>query len=247
MQASPRVSFVLPLYNEAAQIPGLLERVRTCAREHELDFEIIAVDDGSRDATLAALQADGGANLNVQALPENRGKGAAVRCGVLASRADRIVVMDADLSTDLEALPRLLAALEDGADVCLGSRHAAGAQLLERQPLVRESLGRGFLALSRRVFAPEVQDFTCGFKGFRGAAGRAIFARARIDGWAYDVETVVIARRLGLKIDHVAVRWRHDSGSKVRLLPAVAGSLRDLARIARNARAGHYESEDAAP
>jgi dolichyl-phosphate beta-glucosyltransferase len=240
--AEPRVSYVLPVFDEEQRVAELLRRLVPTADELGHTLELVFVDDGSEDDTVALLEA-ARANeprIRVERLPENRGKGAAVRHGMLTARGALRVTMDADLSTDLEALPRLIAGLEAGYDVVLGSRNLPGAVLGSRQPFSRELLGRGFRRLAAKLFAPEVSDFTCGFKGFRAAAAEAVFERTTIDGWAYDVELVVVARLLGYRIGEVPVRWSHASGSKVDVPWAVLEALSDLVRIAARRRAGRY-------
>ncbi|MEO6709406.1 MAG: glycosyltransferase, partial [Planctomycetota bacterium] len=173
---SPRLSVVVPAFDEAA----VLERNLGLLREHlasiGLSFEILCVDDGSSDSTpdiLARVEAP----IRALRLASNRGKGAAVRAGALEARGDRVVFLDADLSTDLRDLRLLLEALDAGADVALGSRRVAGAAIERRQPALREFSGRVFSRLARWTIAPDVLDFTCGFKGFRREAAQAIFSR----------------------------------------------------------------------
>lgn len=223
---------IVPAYNEGAVLERHLARLTQHLRGRGETFELVCVDDGSTDAT-AQILARQFEPVRVLSHHDNRGKGAAVRSGALASSGERIVFLDADLSTDLAGLEPLLAALDAGADVALGSRRVAGARIERRQPRLREGLGRAFSSLARALFAPEVRDFTCGFKGFRRQAARAIFERARVERWAFDVELVVIARALGLSLVQVPVSWTHHGGSKVRVPGAVLGSLRELASIAR--------------
>ena len=156
-----------------------------------------------------------------------------------AARGARRVFLDADLSTPLDELAPLLAALEQ-ADVALGSRRAPGAEISVRQPRLRETLGRGFTLLTRTLLAPGVSDFTCGLKGFRGPAAQSIFAVSRLDGWAFDAELVTIARTQGHRLAEVPVRWHHEDDSKVRLVSAVLVSLRDLGRICLLRAKGAY-------
>jgi dolichyl-phosphate beta-glucosyltransferase len=240
--AELRVSYVLPVFDEEQRIEPLLRRLVPAADELGHSNEFVFVDDGSDDGTLAQLEAARATEprIRIERLPENRGKGAAVRHGMLVARGALRVTMDADLSTDLEALPRLIAGLEAGYDVVLGSRNLPGAVLGARQPFSREILGRCFRRLAARLFAPEVSDFTCGFKGFRAAAAQAVFERTLVDGWAYDVELVVVARGLGYRIGEVPVRWSHAAGSKVNVPWAVPEALWDLARMAARRRAGRY-------
>jgi dolichyl-phosphate beta-glucosyltransferase len=240
--AEPRVSYVLPVFDEEQRVAELLRRLLPAADGLAQASELVFVDDGSRDGTVALLE-DARAHesrIRIERLPENRGTGAAVRHGLLAARGALRVTMDADLSTDLEALPRLVAGLAAGYDVVLGSRNLPGAVLGSRQPFSRELLGRCFRRLAAGVFAPEVSDFTCGFKGFRAAAAQAVFARATVDGWAYDVELVVVARALGYRIGEIPVRWSHAAGSKVSVPRAVPQTLADLVRIVARRRKGRY-------
>lgn len=245
---APGLSVVIPVFNEAlvlretfnALVPFLegLEGLGTGSGS----FEIVAIDDGSKDDSLAILRelARSDARLLVDALPENRGKGAAVRVGMLAASGERSLFMDADLSTPLEEIPRFLAELDAGHDVVIGSRRAPGAEITRHQPWLREHLGRGFTMLTRLLLAPGIHDFTCGFKAFRRDAAQEIFRRSTLDGWAFDAELVVIARELGYEITQVPVRWRHEDGTKVRLGTAVLGSLRELFVIRGNRRRGLY-------
>lgn len=231
---APELSLVLPLFDEEARVAGTLAELRAALARTGRDFEIVAVDDGSRDATAARLAAEaaGDARLRVLTFPRNRGKGAAVRAGVLAARGAYVVFLDADLSTDLEALPRLLERLESGADVVFGSRRVQGARVLARQPRGRELAGRVFSWLARRAADPHVRDFTCGFKGFRAAAARALFEPLATERWAFDAEIARRARRLALAREELAVRWTQRGASKVRVPSAALRSLVDLARVA---------------
>jgi glycosyltransferase involved in cell wall biosynthesis len=238
----PALSFVVPAYDEERNVPRLVPELVELGRSLGREFEIVCVDDGSRDATAARLAsaARGEPRLRFESLARNRGKGAAVKRGLELARGDALLVLDADLSTDLAAARAVLAELDRGADLVLGSRHAPGARIEARQPAARELLGRGFRRLAQLAFAPGVSDFTCGFKGLRRPAAERIAARMTVERWAYDVELVVIARALDLALAEVPVRWRHAPGSKVRILPAVAGSSRDLARVLLRRALGRY-------
>jgi dolichyl-phosphate beta-glucosyltransferase len=239
---APRLTFLLPVYDEAERLEASLGRLVEHAAALGEGFEVLCVDDGSRDRSRAIVSelARRDARIRSEGHATNRGKGFAIRRGLELARGERTVFLDVDLSTDLDATRPVLEALDGGSDVVLGSRHVRGARIAGRQPRFREALGRGFRRLSAAVFAPGTSDFTCGFQGFRRDAAREIASRMRIERWAFDVEIVVIARALGLAISEVPVTWHHEPGSKVRLPSAVTTSGRDLVRIlARRAQGGY--------
>ena len=242
---SPGLTLVLPVYDEEAvleeNLRAMVAALEGWAAGAATDFEVVAVDDGSRDRSAEVLErfARNDQRLRPLALPHNQGKGAAVRHGVLAARGERVLFLDADLSVPLDHVPALLDALEQH-DVAIGSRRVPGAQITRRQPLVRETLGRCFATLTRTLLAPGIHDFTCGFKAFRAEAARSIFERVTQHGWAFDAELIVIALEQGLSIAQVPVRWQHEEDSKVRVGSAVFSSLGELARIRSNKQRGRY-------
>ncbi|MBK9032094.1 MAG: glycosyltransferase [Myxococcales bacterium] len=220
-----RRSVVVPAYDEAARLGPTLARI--AAHHAGADVEVIVVDDGSRDAT-AAIAAAAGARVLRHAV--NRGKGAAVRTGVLAATGDRILVCDADLATPIEAVARLDAALDAGADLAIGSRHVADARIEVAQPWHRRVLGRGFRVLVKRGLGIAARDAMCGFKLMTRAAGRDLFGRARIDRWAFDVEILYLARDRW-QVAEVPVPWRHVEGSRVSVATAGPRAALDLIAI----------------
>ena len=242
LSESPGLSIVLPVYNEALVLERTLAALVPFLESLGRSFEVVCVDDGSRDRSLEILKAASAADarIRVETLPGNRGKGAAVRQGVLAARGAFVLFMDADLSTPLEETRGFLGALESGYDVAIGNRRAPGSKIRRRQPWLRETLGRGFTVLTRLLLAPGVHDFTCGFKAFRKEAAAEIFRRSTLDGWAFDAELVVIAQELGLKLVQLPVAWRHEDDTKVRLGSAVLGSLRELGTIFGRRMLGRY-------
>lgn len=220
-----RRSIVVPAYDEAARLGPTLARI--AAYHTGADVEVIVVDDGSRDAT-AAIATAGGAR--VLRHPVNRGKGAAVRTGVLGATGDRILVCDADLATPIETVARLDAALDAGADLAIGSRHVADSRIEVPQPWHRRVLGGGFRGLVRHGLGITVRDTMCGFKLMTRAAGRDLFARARIDRWAFDVEILYLARDRW-RVTEVPVPWRHVDGSRVAVGSAGPRAALDLIAI----------------
>ncbi len=243
------LSVVIPVYNEAACLQATLLAVGAhLTAIAPGDFEIVVADDGSRDASadLARALADR-LPLRVASLPTNRGKGAAVRAGMLAARGDPIFFFDADLSTPLTELERFRAELAAGADVAVGTRKHPQARIERPQPWYRVQLGRSYTRLANAVLGLEVSDFTCGFKGFRAAAAQAIFTRQRLDRWSFDAEILFLAHRLGLRVAELPVRWADRPDSRVRVGSAMLKSFAELLAIRRHARRGDYGTERASP
>ncbi|MBN2493949.1 MAG: glycosyltransferase family 2 protein [Deltaproteobacteria bacterium] len=226
------LSVVIPAYNEQQRIGQSLDRLRAyCDREHP-QYEVLVVDDGSSDRTaeLVAERCAGWPALELLRMERNRGKGAATRRGVLRTRGEWVLCSDADLSTPIEYLAPLLAAGEQN-EVVIGSRAVAGAQITRRQPVYRVLMGRVFNWVVRALTAPGLQDTQCGFKLFRRDAARAIFSRTAIDGFAFDVEALFIAHRLGYRIAEVPVAWHNDERSKVRLIRDPARMFLDVIAV----------------
>jgi dolichyl-phosphate beta-glucosyltransferase len=240
---APLLSVVVPAFQEERRLPATLERVVGYLGGRGRPFELIVVDDGSRDGTAAvaarSLAALGERGRLVR-LPANRGKGAAVRAGVAASRGAQVLVTDADLSTPIEELEALERACAGGADVAIGSRAVDRSLIARRQPRLREWSGRLF-NLVVQVFALRgIRDSQCGFKLFRGDAAREVFRRARSDGFGFDVEVLAVARHLGYRIAEVPVRWRNDDDSRVSLLGGAAAFL-DPVRVRIGLWRGRYD------
>lgn len=239
------ISAVIPVYNEAgclqSHVPALSEILGSISGG---DFEIHLVDDGSSDGTGAiidALAADPHIRGHHHAV--NRGKGAAVRTGVLATRGDAVLFLDADMSTPLETLHPFLEALEAGADVVIGNRKSAAASIERWQPPIRTWLGLGFTRLANALMGLSISDYTCGFKLFRGEAARTVFAEVRTERWSFDVEVLARCARHGLELAEIPVRWHHVDDTRVRVLRDVIGSFWELLAIRR--RVGRMPREAA--
>ena len=216
----PEISVVIPAYNEARAIQKALRTVAGYFRSRGLAGEMIVVDDGSNDATAALARASDTAGVPVEVLVNetNRGKGYAVRRGILAARGRYVGFVDADMSTPIEELDRVREALEAGADVVIGSRGMREAQIDRHQRWWRERAGKLFGWVVRAVVLPGIRDSQCGFKFFTHAAAREIFPRQTLSGWAFDVEVLYLARRIGYEIVQLPVHWTNDPESKVRML-----------------------------
>lgn len=234
------LSIVIPAYNEEQRLPATLDRVVAYAERATFPVtEILVVDDGSRDGTAALVEARGGI-VRLLSNPGNRGKGYAVRNGMLAAKADWILSTDADLSAPIDELEKLIAAARrENAVVAIGSRALDRKLVRVHQPMMREVSGRAFNMVMRMVTGLPFQDTQCGFKLFRQDAAKNIFSRQIEEGFSFDVEDLIIARSLGLKSIEVAVEWSNVEGTKVSLSQGMK-SFTDLVRIRGRAVRGTY-------
>ena len=216
------LSVVIPAYNEEARLPGTLARVAQWLAGRAFSFsEIVVVDDGSSDGTAAVIERESCSNRALRLLrnPGNRGKGYAVRNGMLRASKEWVLITDADLSAPIEELSRLTEAVRtQDASVAIGSRAIDRSLVAVHQPALREFSGRFFNIVMRLVTGLPFRDTQCGFKLFRRDAAQAIFARQQIEGFGFDVEDLMIARTLGFKAIEVGVRWSNVEGTKVSLL-----------------------------
>jgi dolichyl-phosphate beta-glucosyltransferase len=231
------LSVVIPAFNEADRLPRTLARLGAFLREFGRGHEILVVDDGSKDETSEKARAAGATVLRNDT---NRGKGHAVRRGMLEARGQRRLMTDADLSTPIEELPRFLDKLAEGYDVVIGSRAMAGANIEVHQPWFRENMGRLYNLFVRALALPGLRDTQCGFKLWTAEAARASFADARLDGFSFDVEALYLARKRGYRIAELPVTWRNDAASRVSLGSGSA-AFPDLVRIRLNEWMGRYE------
>lgn len=243
MPDRPTLSIVIPAYNEEHRLPRALEAVVEFCERHRLHYQVIVVDDGSTDDTSAVAERFVRRGYPVEVLRNgaNRGKGYAARTGALAARGRFVLLTDADLSTPVQEVTRLLGWARAGVPVVIGSRKVPGARVLRHQPPWREWMGKVFSLLARMFLVPQVHDFTCGFKLFRGEWVEPLFSRLRRDDWTYDAELLYVARRLEAPIKEVPVTWTDDPDSRVRPLRAAVGSLWGLVAIRLNALLGRYE------
>jgi dolichyl-phosphate beta-glucosyltransferase len=218
---------VVPAYNEARRIGPSLRQAVDYLRRRGGDWELLVVDDGSRDATVEVAESFAADGVRVLRHPSNRGKGGAVRTGVLASRGDRVLLTDADFSTPIEEIEKLEARLPES-PVVLGSRAVAGAAVRQRQPLYRELMGKTFNLIIRLLGVRGLRDTQCGFKLLRGDVARSLCAEMTLDGFAYDVELVWLAQRRGYPVAEVGVVWVNSPDSRVSPIRSSLEMFRDV-------------------
>ncbi len=237
----PTLSIIIPAYNEAHRLPDTLHAVRQYLTHRGILAEVIVVDDGSTDdtAAIAAHMAGYIADLRVIRLAKNSGKGRAVQAGMLASRGDYALFMDADHSTPINEVDALLP-YADTHDVIIGSRHLPDSEIVIKQPWYRVLVSRLGNAAIRLLLVRGIHDTQCGFKLFRRAAYIDIFTRQRTTGFGFDIEILSIARQLGYRVKEVPVSWYNSPESKVRPLADAWRTLKELLRITYHVRTGHY-------
>ncbi|MBI2838558.1 MAG: glycosyltransferase family 2 protein [Acidobacteria bacterium] len=239
------ISCVIPAYNEERRLGATIARVSEYFAAGGREYEIIVVDDGSRDATarLAAELAHLHPHCRLMSLGRNRGKGAAVRHGVAGSRGDLVLFSDADLSTPIEELEVLEKAILNGSDIAVGSRALPGSRIEVHQPRLRELMGKTYNLLIRVTLMSGIHDTQCGFKLFRGPVARELFGLARIDDFGFDVEILYLAGRRGFRITEVPVRWINSPASRVMVFSDSAGMLYDLLRVRAWSLLGKYRAD----
>lgn len=239
------VSIVIPTYNEGARIRSCLEKVVNYLDARFSRFEIIVVDDGSTDETHQQVAESSNKEPRIRCVrfSANHGKGFAVRQGVLAAGGDVIFFTDADLSTPVEEIQKGLEELENGCPVVIASRHHPESIIALSQSRQREAAGKAFNLIVRTLLSLPFRDTQCGFKGFSREAAREIFSLARIDGFAFDAEILVIARGLGYRVKEIPVCWTNSAESKVRPVRDLSRVIRDLLKIYRNERDGVYRPQ----
>jgi glycosyltransferase involved in cell wall biosynthesis len=244
------ISIVVPAYNEEKRLPSTLEALRAFVASHSFEFvEIVVVDDGSCDGTAELVRRYAGEHPQFRLVqnPGNRGKGYAVRNGMMSAIGEWILYSDADLSAPIDQLERLWAAVQkQPAQVAIGSRAVDRTMVGVRQPLGRELAGRFFNLVMRLLTGLPFRDTQCGFKLFHRDAARVIFPRQQLDGFGFDVEDLYIAKVLGIKAIEVPVRWDNVEGTKVSLLRG-ADSFLDLLRVRKFHLAGRYRREGRVP
>jgi len=227
-----QLSVVIPCYNEARRLPESLTRVLVYCDGIGKPYEVILIDDGSTDHTLCYMSQAGRRcpAIKVVGFRSNGGKGRAVAEGVRVSTGASVLFTDADLSTPIEEVVKLQRALEAGADVAFASRAAPGARELNRVAY-RRVMGRLFNLLVQAFLLPGFRDTQCGFKLFRGTVARELFANLQTDGFAFDVEVLLRARRAGYRVEEVPVHWVDSDSTTVSPVRHALQMVRDVLRL----------------
>ena len=240
--ARPKYSIVIPVYNESARVLAALTSVVGCIRTRGWDAEVLVVNDGSTDSTADVVRAfaQNAPEIRLLENPGNRGKGYSVRSGILQALGEVVMFTDSDLSAPIEEAERLFAAIEQGADIAIGSRWLESGRQTHRQPLYRQFFGRCFNAVTRAVMGLRFADTQCGFKAFTRAAAQTVFQLQTIERWGFDPEILFIALKRGYHVVEVPVSWHHDARTRMSYLKDGIKMLEEIAVIRWNALLGRY-------
>lgn len=234
------ISIIIPAYNEEDRLASRLDEIIRYVRREEYDYEIIIVDDGSTDKTSEKARRYIRTDKNIKLLQNltNRGKGFSVKRGVLASKKNPILITDADKSTSIGELAKLLRFIKEY-DIIIGSRGLEESDVKIRQPIYRVLLGKAGNLLIQLLATPRIKDTQCGFKLFKRRTIQ-IFNWQTIDGWGFDFEILFIAKKQGFKIREVPITWMNDGKSKVKFT-AYLFTLIDLLRVKSNEIKHRYD------
>lgn len=237
-------SIIIPAYNERERITSTLDRVLAYFAEKQWKAEVVVVNDGSRDDTAEIVRGYSAKHPSVRLIenPENRGKGYSVRNGVMHALGSVLLFSDADLSSPIYEAPKLFAALENGADIAIGSRWVNSALQTERQSILRQVLGRMYNLLLRMVLGLRYQDTQCGFKAFTRESALDVFGKQRIERWGFDPEILYLAQKFEYRIAEIPVEWAHDNRSKINPIADGIKMFVEMLRVRWNDIAGRYES-----
>jgi len=240
---SVHLSVIIPAYNEAERITPTLRSVHAWLSVQPFTSEILVVDDGSRDDTRAVVN---GLRFEIPNLAliessPNRGKGHVVRLGMMTARGAYRLFMDADNSTPISELPKLLAETARGFDVSIGSRRAPGARQTVKPPWYRRAWSRIANRVVQAGLLDGIRDTQCGFKLFTRAAAEAVFSRTRTAGWGFDLEVLALARKMGYPIAEIAVEWQDDRRTKINPIRDAIRITGEFLRIRRAFRRGEYD------
>jgi dolichyl-phosphate beta-glucosyltransferase len=230
---APHLSLIIPAYNEEQRLQESLPAVLEYLERQPYTWELIVVDDGSRDRTAEVVQklAAGRPNVRVLRNEPNRGKGYSIRRGMLEAQGAYRLFSDADFSTPISEVEKYWKVIDEGYDVVIGSRGLAESELVVRQNPLRESMGRVFNFLVQMLLIPGIRDTQCGFKMFSARAAQSVFPRQTLDGFSFDVEILYLAMQSGFRVKEVPIRWFNSPATKVSPLRDSAKMFVDLLKL----------------
>ena len=234
------LSIIIPAHNEENRLPKALEQVLRFLKEQPFTSEVIVVENGSADKTLEVAQKFAGKHENVHVIQSERGKGAAVRRGMLEAQGKYRFMCDADLSMPVEEITKFIPPALEDFDIAIASREAKGA-VRYNEPSYRHLGGRGINFLIQLFILPGLNDTQCGFKCLRADVAEKLFNLQTLSGWSFDIEILYIARKHGYRVQEIPIHWYHDAETKVRALPDAIRMFQDIFRIHANARRGAYK------
>jgi glycosyltransferase involved in cell wall biosynthesis len=241
ISTSPFLSIIIPAHNEERRLPPTLAKIDAFLAQQSYSAEVIVVENGSVDRTAAVVRDFASAHPYVSLMQEaQRGKGIAVRRGMLAARGEYRFICDADLSMPIEEVNKFLPPVLNGCAVAIGSREAPGARRYH-EPAYRHLMGRVFTGIVKLLAVRGFEDTQCGFKCFRADVARDIFSVQRLNGMSFDVEALFIAQRRGYKIVEVPINWYFSAESRVRLIDDSLRMVGELIEVRRNWRRGVYD------
>jgi dolichyl-phosphate beta-glucosyltransferase len=234
------LSIIIPAHNEENRLPDTLEQILSYLDEQNFTSEVIVVENGSTDSTLATAKKFAEKHERVRVIQSERGKGAAVKQGMLEAKGEYRFMCDADLSMPVDEISKFLPAALGDFDIAIASREAKGA-VRYNEPPYRHLGGRGINFLIQVLILPGLNDTQCGFKCFRADVAETIFNLQTLHGWSFDIEILYIARQHGYDIQEIPIHWYHDAETKVRALPDAIRMFQDIFHIRANARRGVYK------
>jgi dolichyl-phosphate beta-glucosyltransferase len=238
----PTYSIVIPAYNESSRLGASLDKVLAYVHDQKWNAEIVVVNDGSRDNTADIVRNKAAQHpvLRLVENPGNHGKGYSVRNGMLNAKGEILIFSDADLSSPIEEAAKLLQALQDGADIAIGSRWLRAETQTQRQPLHRQIFGRIFNVMLRLTLGLQFKDTQCGFKAFKKPAAQAIFPWQKIERWGFDPEILFLANKLGFRVKEVPVAWGHSGETRINPLSDGFRMFLEMLRIRWYSLTGKY-------
>ncbi len=234
------LSIIVPAYNEEKRLPGSLEAIDRFLQQQSYTYEVLIVENGSTDGTTDVAERFAEEHPYVRVLHSRKGKGAAVKVGVLSARGEHLFICDADLSMPIEEVNKFLPPVLDGYDIAIASREVPGARRYN-EPFYRHLEGRVFNWIVRILAVPGIQDTQCGFKCFKRDVALEIFPYQTMDGWSFDVEVLYIARRRGCRLVEVPINWYYKANSRINPIKDALDMLVEVIKIRLNAWRGMYE------